>query len=153
YGEDIALVAVESTSKAARLAADEEGTAAICSHIAAQSFGVPILFENIEDSEDNQTRFIIISKDFMNKKGKIDKTTILAKLSHQPGSLVNFLQEFHNANINLTKIESRPAKKRKSFKYWFLIDFEGHYEDEAVSRILEKYKDNIKLLGSYPKLC
>lgn len=153
YGDDIALVAVESTSKAAKLAAVEDGTAAICSHIAAQSFNVPILFENIEDSEDNQTRFIIISKDFLNQKGKGDKTTILAKLSHQPGALVNFLQEFHNANINLTKIESRPAKKRKSFKYWFLIDFEGHYEDEAVKNILEKYKENIKLLGSYPKLC
>lgn len=153
YGEDITLVAVESTSKAAKLAATEEGTAAICSHIAAHSYHVPILFENIEDSEDNQTRFIIIAKDAMNQKGEDDKTTILAKLSHQPGSLVNFLQEFHNANINLTKIESRPAKKRKSFKYWFLIDFEGHYQDEAVKAILDKYKDNIKLLGSYPRLC
>lgn len=153
YGEDITLVAVESTSKAAKLAATEEETAAICSHIAAHSYHVPILFENIEDSEDNQTRFIIIAKDAMNQKGEDDKTTILAKLSHQPGSLVNFLQEFHNANINLTKIESRPAKKRKSFKYWFLIDFEGHYQDEAVKAILDKYKDNIKLLGSYPRLC
>ncbi len=153
FGDDITLVAVESTSKAAKLAATEEGTAAICSHIAAQSYHVPILFENIEDSEDNQTRFILIARDAMNQKGVDDKTTILAKLSHQPGALVNFLQEFHEANINLTKIESRPAKKRKSFKYWFLIDFEGHYQDEAVSRILEKYSDNIKLLGSYPKLC
>lgn len=153
YGEDITLVAVESTSKAAKLAATEEETAAICSHIAAHSYHVPILFENIEDSEDNQTRFIIIAKDAMNQKGEDDKTTILAKLSHQPGSLVSFLQEFHNANINLTKIESRPAKKRKSFKYWFLIDFEGHYQDEAVKAILDKYKDNIKLLGSYPRLC
>lgn len=153
FGDDITLVAVESTSKAAKLAASEEGAAAICSHIAAHSYHVPILFENIEDSEDNQTRFIIIAKNAMNAKGEDDKTTILAKLSHQPGSLVNFLQEFHNANINLTKIESRPAKKRKSFKYWFLIDFEGHYQDKAVKAILEKYKDNIKLLGSYPKLC
>ena len=153
YGEEIALVAVESTSKAAKLAASEPGTAAICSHIAAKSFDLPILFENIEDSENNQTRFILISKDFLNQKGKVDKTTILAKLSNQPGALADFLQEFHKANINLTKIESRPAKKHKSFKYWFLIDFEGHFEDEAAQYILEKYKSSIKLLGSYPKLC
>src|SRR5699024_455012 len=153
YGDDITLVAVESTSKAARLAASEEGTAAICSHIAAKSCNLPILFENIEDSEDNQTRFILIGKNFLNQKGKLDKTTILAKLSNQPGALADFLQEFHEANINLTKIESRPAKKRKSFKYWFLIDLEGHYQDEAVKDILKKYKENIKLLGSYPKLC
>lgn len=153
YGEDIALVAVESTSKAATIAASEKDSAAICSHIAAKSSGLPILFENIEDSENNQTRFIIISKGFLNQKGKVDKTSILAKLSNQPGSLADFLQEFHKANINLTKIESRPAKKQKSFKYWFLIDFEGHYDDPPVKSVMEKYKSNIKLLGSYPKLC
>lgn len=153
YGEDIALVAVESTSKAAKLAAQEEDSAAICSHIAAKSSSLPILFENIEDSENNQTRFILISKGFLNQKGKVDKTTILAKLSNQPGALANFLQEFHKENINLTKIESRPAKRHKTFKYWFLIDFEGHFDDEPVKLILEKYKNNIKLLGSYPKLC
>lgn len=153
YGEDIALVAVESTSKAAKLAASEKGAAAICSHIAAKASRLPILFENIEDSENNQTRFIIISKGFLNQKGKVDKTTILAKLSNQPGALADFLLEFHRANINLTKIESRPAKKQKTFKYWFLIDFEGHYDDEPVKMIFEKYRSNIKLLGSYPKLC
>lgn len=153
YGEDISLIAVESTSKAAKMAASEAGTAAICSHIAAKSFRLPILFENIEDSENNQTRFILISKDFLNLKGKSDKTTILLKLGNQPGELADFLQEFHKANINLTKIESRPSKRQKTFRYWFLIDFEGHYQDEPVRHIMEKYKSRIKLLGSYPKLC
>lgn len=153
YGEDITLVAVESTSKAAKIAASEKDSAAICSHIAAKLSHLPILFENIEDSENNQTRFIIISKGFLNQKGKADKTTILAKLSNQPGALADFLLEFHRANINLTKIESRPAKRQKTFKYWFLIDFEGHYDDPPVKAIIEKYKNNIKLLGSYPKLC
>lgn len=152
---DVALVPVESTSKAARLASEEKDSAAICSRIAAQDFRVPILFENIEDSSDNQTRFFIISKDFINQKSGNDKTSILVKLAHsdEPGSLANFLQEFNHKSINMTKIESRPAKRGKSFKYWFFIDFEGHLEDENVQQVMEKYQKEIKWLGSYVKLC
>lgn len=152
---EIALVPVESTSKAARLAAEEEGSAAICSRIAAQDYRVPVLFENIEDSSDNQTRFFIISKDFKNQKSGNDKTSILAKLPHsdEPGSLANFLQEFNRRSINMTKIESRPAKRGKNFRYWFFIDFEGHFEDENVKQVMDKYKKEIKWLGSYVKLC
>lgn len=152
---DVALVPVESTSKAARLAAEEKDSAAICSRIAAQDFRVPILFENIEDSSDNQTRFFIISKDFINQRSGDDKTSILVKLAHsdEPGVLANFLQEFNRRSINMTKIESRPAKRGKSFKYWFFIDFEGHFEDENVREVMEKYKKEIKWLGSYVKLC
>lgn len=149
----IELVPVNSTSKAARIALEEDGSAAICSHIAARQYKLPILFDNVEDSENNQTRFLIISKNFSNEKGEKDKTTILARLSHEPGSLANLLQDFHAAEINLTKIESRPAKSGKAFKYWFLIDFDGHYEDENVKQVLEKHKKIIKSLGSYVKLC
>ncbi len=151
----VALVPVESTSKAARMAAEETDSAAICSKIAAQDYHVPILFENIEDSSDNQTRFFIISKRFVNQRSGNDKTSILVKLAHsdEPGSLANFLQEFNRSSINMTKIESRPAKKGKSFKYWFFIDFEGHFEDRNVQDIMEKYKKEIKWLGSYVKLC
>jgi len=116
-------------------------------------YDLPILFENVENSENNQTRFLIIGKNFVNQKSSKDKTTILAKLSDEPGSLVNFLQDFHKAEINLSKIESRPSKGDKSFKYWFLIDFDGHFEDENVQTVLEKHKKNIKNLGSYVKLC
>jgi chorismate mutase / prephenate dehydratase len=148
----VELVPVNSTSKAVKIALDDPSSAAICSHIAARQYQLPILFENIEDSEDNHTRFIIISKNFESHKGKNDKTTILVKLPNEPGSLANFLMEFYKAKINLTKIESRPAKIGKQFNSWFLIDFDGHSEDDHVREIINKHKKNIKVLGSYVKL-
>jgi len=151
---EVELIPVESTSKAARLAAQEPQSAAICSHIAAQDHQLPILFENIEDSGDNQTRFFIISKDFVNQPSGNDKTSILARLEHsdEPGTLAAFLQAFDQQDINLTKIESRPAKRGRTFQYWFFIDFEGHYHDEKVQQVLKNYRKQIKWLGSYVKL-
>ncbi|MEH0154599.1 prephenate dehydratase [Limibacter armeniacum] len=153
FGDDIKLVEVASTSKAAKLALENENSAAICSHIAAKLYGLPILFDNIEDSKHNTTRFLILAQDVLNQKSENDKTSILAKLSDRPGALVDFLKEFSFRDLNLTKIESRPARIKDSFKYWFLIDFDGHYQDEKVQQILEKYGDSLVFLGSYVKLC
>lgn len=152
-GRKIELIPVNSTSLAVKRALEEEGSAAICSHIAARMYNLPILFDNIEDSENNFTRFLIISKDFVNNRSGNDKTTILAKTTDKPGSLVTLLQDFYDAGINLSKIESRPAKKGKNFKYWFYIDFDGHFEDENVEPVLKKHKTDTKWLGSYVKLC
>lgn len=151
----VELIPVDSTSKAAKLAMESLESAAICSRIAAQDQGLPILFDNIENSGDNQTRFVIISKGIKNQPSGNDKTSILARIPHtnEPGILFRFLQDFNNENINLTKIESRPAKKGKTFKYWFLIDFEGHLTDKNVEKVLGKYKREIKWLGSYVRLC
>ncbi|MGK7393115.1 MAG: prephenate dehydratase [Candidatus Cyclobacteriaceae bacterium M3_2C_046] len=151
--ENIELVPVNSTSKAVEMAIKDQEGGAICSRIAAKMKDLPILFENIEDSTDNFTRFLIISKDFINQKGDKDKTTVLAKTADKPGSLAILLQDFYDAKINLTKIESRPAKAGKNFKYWFYIDFEGHFQDENVQKVIKKHQDDIKWLGSYVKLC
>lgn len=150
--EDVEYIPVESTAKATQLAQHEENSAAICAHIASKLYNLPILFDNIEDNHTNQTRFIIIS-DFENEISGNDKTSILAKLkdSDKPGSLVRFLQDFHDANINLTKIESRP-RREGSFKYWFFIDFEGHFKEEKVQKVINKHIDEIKWLGSYVKV-
>lgn len=147
------LIPVNSTSKAAKLAMEEDGAAALCPHIAARLINLPILFDNVEDSEDNFTRFLIISKDFVNAKSENDKTSILAKTADKPGSLVMLLQDFYDAGVNLTKIESRPAKKGKNFKYWFFIDIDGHFEDANVARLLQKHQKDLKWLGSYVKMC
>ena len=149
---NIELIPVNSTSKAVEMALKDKEGAAICSHIAAKENHLPILFENVEDSPDNFTRFLIISKNFINQKGDKDKTTVLAKTADKPGSLAMLLQDFYDAKINLTKIESRPAKEGKNFKYWFYIDFEGHFQDENVQQVMKKHKDDIKWLGSYVKL-
>ncbi|WP_187647207.1 prephenate dehydratase [Nitrosophilus labii] len=147
--EEMELIPVESTAKAAKMAAKERGSAAICSHIAAKLYNLPMLFENIEDLHTNKTRFIVIS-DFKNEKSGNDKTSILAKLKDRPGALVRFLKDFDKEKINLTKIESRPAAD-KEFTYWFYIDFEGHIDDENVKKVLKQHESEIKWLGSYVK--
>ncbi|MCS6969069.1 MAG: prephenate dehydratase [Cytophagales bacterium] len=151
---EVELIPVESTSKAARLAAEEPQTAAICARVAANIHRLPLLFENIEDSTQNKTRFLIISKDFNNAKTAGCKTSIVAKLDNdlQAGSLVRFLNDFYLAGINLTKIESRPSRQNGNFHYWFLIDFDGHAEEEHIAVVLKKHQHRIKLLGSYVKL-
>ncbi len=150
--ENVERIPVESTAKAAKLALEMPNSAAICSHIAAKLYKIPILFENIEDSDDNKTRFIVVS-DFANQKSGNDKTSIFAKLrnSDKPGALVSFLEDFYEANINLTKIESRPALDSKDFSFWFFIDFDGHIDDANVQKALSTTSAEIKWLGSYMK--
>lgn len=151
--EDDFFVQVDSTSKAARLAAQDPNSAAICSHIAAKLFDVPILFDNIQDSAQNRTRFFIIGKDFINQKSDNDKTTIIARLPEdgKPGTLMKFLQEFESRGINLLKIESRPVKEGDHFNFWFLMEFDGYFLDESVQEIMAKHASEIKWLGSYVK--
>jgi chorismate mutase/prephenate dehydratase len=148
----VELVPVESTSKAARIAAHEPESAAICSRIASKLFDVPVLFENIEDSDRNRTRFLIISKDFRNARSGMDKTTLVVNLPDHPGSLARFLQMFEDKKINLTKIESRPLRGGDQFKSWFYIDFDGHIEDVNLQEIINTHKAEVKWIGSYVKL-
>lgn len=150
---DIELIPVESTAKAAILAAEDESSAAICSHIAAKLYGVPTMFENIEDEHDNATRFVILS-DFKNAISGDDKTSILVRLDDavEAGALVHFLQDFDAQKINLSKIESRPSKdKDGGFDYWFYIDFFGHIDDEKIQKVLKKHAGEVTWLGSYVK--
>lgn len=144
-------IQVESTSKAARLAAEDPESAAICSVIAAKLFRLPVLFSNIEDNSNNRTRFYILSKDFVGNPSGDDKTTIVAQLpkTDEAGSLATFLEQFKRENINLTKIESRPYKGSEDFNFWFFIEFLGFYTDPGFQKILEKNGDFIKVLGSY----
>ena len=149
---NVELIPVESTAKAAILAAREPNSAAICSHIAAKLYGVPTLFENIEDAVDNTTRFVILS-DFKNGISGEDKTSILVRLKDavEAGSLVHFLQDFDKEKINLSKIESRPSKDKGGFGYWFYIDFYGHIDEEKIQKVIQKHKDEVTWLGSYVK--
>lgn len=153
-GMGIELIAVDSTSKAAKMASTEPDSAAICSSISARLFGVPILFDNIEDSDQNQTRFLILAKEFTNMKSNDDKTTIIANLpnTNRPGVLYEFLKDFNDRGINLTKIESRPLRGEASFRAWFLVEFLGHMDDPKVQEIMHKYGTHLKWLGSYVKV-
>ena len=148
------MVPVESTSKAAKLAAQHPNAAALCSHIAAKLFDVPVLFDNIEDSDLNRTRFLILAKDFKNQPSGHDKTTLIARLpnTESPGVLAEFLQEFNSRQINLTKIESRPLREGATFKYWFLLECEGHSSEPPIQEILNHHAADVKLLGSYVRV-
>jgi len=142
--DDVELVPVESTAKAAKLAAKDESAAALCPSIAAKLYHLPIRFENIEDNTTNRTRFFIISN-FENKISGDDKTSLLVRLSNTPGSLVDFLNYFEEAGINLTKIKSHIVEGESIF----FIEFNGHQDDVNVKPILERMKKEIKILGSY----
>jgi len=144
--DDVELIPVESTAKAAKLALKDETAAAICPSVAAKINNLPVRFENIEDNANNRTRFFIISN-FENLPSGNDKTSLLVRLSDKPGSLVEFLNHFEKAQVNLTKIKSHIVEGESIF----FIEFHGHQDDEKVKPILEQMKDEIKVLGSYVK--
>jgi chorismate mutase/prephenate dehydratase len=143
---------VNSTAQAAQLALKNSNSAAISSEIAAKIYNLNILAKSIEDSKDNWTRFFVLGHKTPNKTGK-DKTSIIFTIKDKVNTLYNILSEFSKRNINLTKIESRPTKK-KVWQYIFFIDFEGHISTKKVSDTIEKIKEHcvfLKVLGSYPK--
>lgn len=150
----VEFVPVDSTSKAARLAAGEPDAAAICSSISAKLLQIPVLFDNIENSDQNRTRFLILGKDFRNQPTDRDKTTIIANLPHtnSPGVLFRFLKHFNDKGINLTKIESRPSRNGSDFGFWFFVEFEGNHHDPAIAEILKKHEGDLKWLGSYVRM-
>lgn len=142
----------ESTAKAAQLASREEGACAIASEVAAKLYGLNILEDHIEDSPHNYTRFLIIGRDYAERSGK-DKTSILFSIKDRVGALHDMLTPFQKYGINLTKIESRPTK-RKAWEYVFFVDFVGHKDDDAVKRALSELEEKcffLKILGSYPQ--
>jgi chorismate mutase/prephenate dehydratase len=142
---------VASTATAAELAQREPGAAAVASRQAAVKYGLRILFSDIEDSPFNETRFAVIGMQNCGKTGH-DKTAIMFKVPHNPGSLVDALNIFKQNKLNLTWIESFPAKSPRS-EYVFFVDFEGHQEDARVKRALAslaEHCEELSILGSYP---
>jgi chorismate mutase/prephenate dehydratase len=140
-----------SNAEAARRSRDERGTAAIGGQTAAEVYGLTILANEIEDRPDNTTRFLVIGEKTCPPTGN-DRTSILFAINDRPGSLVNALKSFEHLHINLSKIESRPSK-RKDWEYIFHVDLSGHCEDENVSKALADLANHcsmVKILGSYP---
>lgn len=142
---------VASTAVAAELAQREPGAAAVASRQAAVRYGLRILFQDIEDSPYNETRFAIIGTQEAVKSGN-DKTAIMFQVPHNPGSLVEALSIFKANKLNLTWIESFPTKAAKA-EYVFFVDFEGHIEDLKVKRTLsalQEHCEQLAVLGSFP---
>lgn len=147
----VALIETASTTQAAQKAAQEDGSAAIASRLAASLYGLNIIEESIEDLASNTTRFLVIGRKVPPPTGH-DKTSILLSIKDKVGALSDLLEPIKDNKINMTKIESRPSKK-KAWDYFFFIDLEGHCESELVKKTLAKMEDSvkfIKVLGSYP---
>ncbi|MHC4385862.1 MAG: prephenate dehydratase, partial [Planctomycetota bacterium] len=150
--KDAEIIPMASSSKAAQLAVNESGSAAIASTIAAEIYGLKILCQDIEDVSNNITRFLIISKHDSRPSGD-DKTIALFSTAHKTGALVDVLNVFKNYGINMTNIGSRPNKKRE-WEYYFFVDFLGHREDDNVQKALEEAKQHclqLSVLGSFPR--
>jgi chorismate mutase / prephenate dehydratase len=147
-------VAVSSNAEGARRARDESGTAALAGETAAEVYGLNVLARDIEDRTDNSTRFLVIGAKMLRPSGS-DRTTLLlsARDTQSPGALQQLLQPLARFGISMTRIESRPSR-RKKWEYVFFIDIEGHAEDPKVRRALaalEKRASLFRVLGSYPR--
>ena len=126
--------------------------AAIASERAAEIYGMKILARDISNYPDNYTRFVTISKIDAPPSGN-DKTSIIFSVRHAPGTLYDALGVFAKRGINLTKIESRPTRK-KPWEYIFYLDFEGHRNEPKCAEALKELQAKtlfVKILGSFPK--
>lgn len=143
--------AVSSNAEAARLAAAEEGAAAIASCRAAELFGLNLLAGNIEDDPKNTTRFLVLSTHDVAPSGR-DKTSLLMAARNEPGAMVALLEPLAKHGVSMAKLESRPSKMGL-WEYVFFVDIEGHHQDTAVANALvelQKKASLLKVLGSYP---
>ena len=142
-----------STARATKDIIGFKNKAAIGNRVAAELYNLEILKANIQDTDNNETRFVVVSKNNHEATGR-DKTSIIFSIyEDRPGGLYHILGIFEKNNVNLTKIESRPSKKGLG-KYLFFVDFEGHIDDEMVQDILSEIDENtyfLKVLGSYPE--
>lgn len=145
-------IATVSTSQAAALAAAEEGSAAIGSSLAAQLNDVPILFDNIEDNPNNETRFFVIARQNAKPSGE-DKTSILFTTEHKAGALTDVLNVLRDHGLNLTRLAERPSQ-RMNWEYYFFVDVEGHADEPHVQTALSEAKKHclqLTVLGSFPQ--
>jgi len=144
-------VAVSSNAEAAKLSMSEKGAVAIAGEMAAECYQLAKLAQNIEDQPDNTTRFLIIGTKIVPASGQ-DKTSILVSVKNKPGALYHVLEPFHQNNVSLTRLETRPSRSG-TWSYVFFIDFEGHFDDSIVQSVIAKISPDaveIKHLGSYP---
>ena len=149
------LVEVSSTASAAAMAEamGNEGVAALGGELLAELHGLEILESAIQDSATNMTRFLVIRQETCPPTGN-DRTSIMFSVRDKPGSLYEALKPFNEFKINMSKIESRPSKRRE-WEYFFFVDVVGHCNDEKLIKALDELSEHcsfVKLLGSYPDI-
>ncbi len=147
----VEIIETSSNARSAEFAAQEQSTAAIAGLLAAEKYGLPVLEHDIQDNAANATRFLVLGRQCSPPTGN-DRTSLMVSILDKVGALHRALDAFRRYRINLTRIESRPSK-RKAWAYFFFIDCDGHVQDDKVTkavRLLEEQSSFVKVLGSYP---
>jgi chorismate mutase/prephenate dehydratase len=145
---------IESSSNARaaeQVAQIGHNAVAITGLLAAEKYHLKILERNIQDFTENATRFLVLGRQCGPATGS-DRTSIMFSIADQVGALYRALAPFRRYKLNMTKIESRPSK-RKAWEYFFFVDCDGHMTDPKVARALTHLKEVcnfVKVLGSYP---
>ena len=153
--KNVAVHVVENTAVAARMVAqsDRSDVAALSSRFCAEQYDLEIVQDNVQDQDNNYTRFICISKKPEIYPGA-DRTSLMMTLPHKPGTLYNVLAKFYALNINLQKLESRPLPSRE-FEFMFYFDVEASVyapEMEKLFRDLEAESEQLRYLGTYQEV-
>jgi chorismate mutase/prephenate dehydratase len=141
-----------STSEAARLAREDAEGAAVASELAADLFGLQVAETKIQDLAANATRFLVLGPKPAEPTGR-DRTTLLAMAQDGPGALLRLLEPLARRGLNLSRIQSRPTR-RKVWEYAFFLDVEGHVADAPMAEALVELEAacaSLKVLGSYPR--
>ncbi|HEY1663815.1 MAG TPA: prephenate dehydratase [Verrucomicrobiae bacterium] len=147
----VEIVETSSNARSAELAVKEKNTAAIAGVIAAEKYGLRILEQDIQDNAANATRFLVLGRQCSPPTGH-DRTSLMISVTDKVGALHQALAAFRRYKLNMTKIESRPSK-RKAWEYFFFIDCDGHAQDKKVASAIQHLGDHcnfVKILGSYP---
>ena len=148
---DAEIVETSSNARSAQLAAAEKNAASIGGLLAAEKYGLPILEHDIQDNAGNATRFLVLGRQCSAPTGK-DRTSLMISIADEVGALHKALAPFRRYKLNMTKIESRPSK-RKPWEYYFFVDCDGHFQDRKVAAAIQALEEHcalVKILGSYP---
>ncbi len=149
---NVEIVETSSSAAAAKLASDNPEVGAICSKLAGIEHGVDVTNSDVQDRDENITRFLILSKEAAEPTGD-DKSTIMFTTTHEPGALVEVLATFRDSGINLSHIDKRPSG-RTNWDYTFYIDADAHHDSIELKTAVQnasEYCKTIDVLGSYPR--
>jgi chorismate mutase/prephenate dehydratase len=149
----VEIVETSSNARSAELAVKEKFSAALGGILAAEKYGLKILAQDIQDNAVNATRFLVLGRQCSPPTGN-DRTSLMISVADKSGALHEAIAAFRKFKINMTKIESRPSK-RKAWEYFFFIDCAGHFQDAKVAKaiqLLSTHCNFVKILGSYPNV-
>ena len=147
----VEITETSSTTRAAKLCIGNPKCAALAGALAAETYDLDILEDNVQDSQANFTRFLVLGRQCPPRTGK-DRSSLMINVPDKVGALFEALEPFTRYKINMTRIESRP-NKRKAWEYYFFLDIQGHTDDPEVQQALDDLRNRgayVKILGSYP---